>query len=110
MNKFLHAMGITQWRPKVGAGAPALLLLADDDYSLLQHPLVTTVLTLLGIAPEACQVISKVDAGAEVLWCFGRSDEADAMISTPTIAELQQSSQAKRALWQQLWPHLDGVQ
>jgi DNA polymerase III psi subunit len=55
-------------------------------------------------------VISKVDAGAEVLWCFGHSDEVDAMISTPTIAELQQSSQAKRALWQQLWPHLDGVQ
>ncbi|MCL1073789.1 DNA polymerase III subunit psi [Shewanella dokdonensis] len=110
MNKFLYAMGISQWRLKARADAPTLLLLADDDQTLLQHPIVATVLAQLGIAPDTCQVTAHASAATPVLWCFGNAMPAEAMISTPTLAELQQSSQAKRALWQQLWPHLDGVQ
>ncbi|MFQ6372238.1 DNA polymerase III subunit psi [Shewanella sp. YIC-542] len=108
MNKFLYAMGIVQWQSRRrDASATELYLLADADGALLQHPIVSTVLELLGIAAKQCRVVSEVAPGQTVLWAFAPHEASGALLSTPAIATLQMSSQNKRALWQQLWPHLE---
>ncbi|MDF0533912.1 DNA polymerase III subunit psi [Shewanella yunxiaonensis] len=111
MNKFLYAMGVTEWHLRASSDVTdEVFLLADAGQSLLQHPIVATVLALLGIAPEKCRVVAEVATGTNVLWSFGESTAHNATLSTPALASLQSDSEAKRVLWQQLWRHLDNIQ
>ncbi|GAB1149705.1 hypothetical protein AYI74_14265 [Shewanella algae] len=109
MNKYLHAMGIELWRSRQDSPSqvPFMLLVPDADESVLQHPLVLKVLTLLGLEAGQCSVGNRPVAGQEVIWNMFPEPVEGAWLNSSQPAQLMSGSEGKRGLWQQIWHRLE---
>lgn len=100
---YLDAMGISRWRSRDAAPQPVVL--CDDPTSLAGEPLVNEVLHLLGITAEQCRFANRVAAHEQVIWdlrLMNRPHKPGILYSAP-LPQLRSGSEAKRALWQQVW-------
>ncbi|MCL1125202.1 DNA polymerase III subunit psi [Shewanella surugensis] len=120
MNKmaYLDAMGITRWtirRPK----RQVFTLLIDDKVAgqvTSEHPILLTVLGLIGCPIEDCEFSDKDNSDANILWDLrspkpeyallrrvnqNASNKPSYLISKP-LSELESDAAEKKALWQQI--------
>ncbi|MCL1142028.1 hypothetical protein [Shewanella gaetbuli] len=107
-NAFLDAMNITRWRSADKPGKPYLIL-HDVDADLSQMAFIEQVLLLLNIALEQCDFDCELHKGPQVVWDMRkvkRRPRVAWLVSAP-LAEVINSVEEKRLLWQQICQQLD---
>jgi DNA polymerase III psi subunit len=106
MNKlaYLDVMGVSRWKLRDCSEKPYVITLDEDDLQAAAQPFVNSVLTLLGVTPEQCDFRNQPLKDKAVVWDLRRvkSRPRVAWLSSEPLAVLMGSSEAKRALWQQI--------
>lgn len=100
---YLDAMGISRWRSRNASSRQVVL--CDDIAITARHPLVHSVLALLGYQVDSCHFQNKAMMNDQVVWDLrkmNRPHRPGILYSLP-ITQLMQGSEAKRQLWQQIW-------
>lgn len=120
----LQQLGITQWtlrRPGALKGEVAIslpehirLVMVASTLPPLTAPLMSDVLRALAITPDQVlqltpEHVAMLPAGSRCnTWCIGHPGAtalAGAQLTSPAWNELQSSSAARAALWQQICTH-----
>lgn len=106
MNKqaYLDAMGITRW-VEAKSVPPAVLILLDRGVDVdVQHPIITVVLDLLGMASASPLVTNKFD-GRTVFWDMRKLKlpKVECRISSDPLSVMEREVKAKKALWESIY-------
>ncbi|MFV7786150.1 hypothetical protein ACNPKB_17505 [Shewanella marisflavi] len=102
---YLDAMGITRWVEK-DADLPLYPILVDRGASVsAEHPIIRQVLTLFPEQEKQVVISDTLSGTKEVFWDMRsvRLPKVACVISSASLAVLEQQSKAKRALWQAIW-------
>lgn len=108
---YLDAMGISRWVTKEGELYRYTIIVDVVNHSLLEQPLMLSLLTLLEWPVERCQLATVTDFSSQTLsqmahqgtlWDMrGLKQPAfNATISSASLEQLMQGAEKKRQLWQ----------
>ncbi|NMH67160.1 hypothetical protein [Shewanella salipaludis] len=108
---YLDAMGISRWQQPAVRRKP-FAVAHNQDIELADHPLVKSVLSLLGIESDDCHFDERVPGDAILVWDLRRPAvlPRKAWLVSEPLEVLLSSANAKRALWQQIAARLDSKQ
>ena len=106
---YLSALGISTWKRRPLGPIPTIL--SDHPAELVNQPLVSSVLALLGYDESQCQFTDKPRKQDLVLWDLRKvaiPKKAGVIYSAP-FASLLSHSEAKQMLWRNIWQAKESV-
>ncbi|EGM71151.1 DNA polymerase III subunit psi [Shewanella sp. HN-41] len=107
MNKsaYLEAMAITSWQVRDTQVKPYQVIWDRDGELPQADPLIDTVLRLIDVAREECDFDCEPRKGKQIVWDLRRHKvrPRTAWLVSEPLAALLCDSEAKRALWAQIW-------
>lgn len=104
---YLDAMGIKRWVQTSNATKAYIILVDSVEPGIEHHPVINSVLSLIGCPITNCSFTQKASKGADVIWDMRRlkMPKSHPVLSSAPLAELIIKSEAKRDLWSLIVAH-----
>jgi len=108
---YLDAMGITRWSESINVQQSYIILMDKVEDGALFHPILTRVLQLIACPVERCTITSVISKNANVIWDLRRVKipKVIASLSSAPLSVLEQGSDKKRQLWQQIIENQEAI-
>ncbi len=105
---YLDAMGITRWKKAIPQTDMVTILVNPLRIKDVDSPIISTVLSLLGVDLAVCRFAVRAESGAKVIWDM-RGKQAvtndNTLVSAP-INEIEANAEAKKTLWLNMQPFM----